>query len=180
MVKRLSGWANFPCVPSFQSRVLNLQVCWALGTQRWMHPGPCPGGTVTGGTRRARQSECPVLRKWKRKSLRVSDSLRPHGLTVSPWNSPGQNTGVGQSDSSVPESCPTLYDPMNCSTLALPVYCQLPEITQTHVHRVSDAIQPSHPLSSHSPPAPNPSQHQSLFQWVNSSLQVAKVLEFQL
>ena len=58
----------------------------------------------------------------------------------------------------------------------LPVHHQLPEFTQTHVHRVSDAIQPSHPLSSTSPPAPNPSQHQSLFQWVNSSHQVAKVL----
>ena len=56
---------------------------------------------------------------------------------------------------------------------------QLPEFTQTHVHRVSDAIQPSHPLSSPSPPAPNPSQHQSLFQWVNSSHHLAKVLEFQ-
>ena len=56
----------------------------------------------------------------------------------------------------------------------------IPEFTQTHVHRVSDAIQPSHPLSSPSPPAPNPSQHQGLFQWVNSSHKVAKVLEFQL
>ena len=62
----------------------------------------------------------------------------------------------------------------------LPVHHQLPEFTQTHFYRVSDAIQPSHPLSSPSPPAPNPSQHQSLFQWVNSSHEVAKVLEFQL
>ena len=60
------------------------------------------------------------------------------------------------------------------------VHHQLPEFTQTHVHRVSDATQPSHPLSSPSPPAPNPSQHQSLFQWVNFSHEVAKVLEFQL
>jgi len=66
--------------------------------------------------------------------------------------------------SSVAQSCPTLCDPMNCSTPGLPVHQQLPEFTQTHVHRVSDAIQPSHPLSSPSPPAPNPSQHQSLFQ----------------
>ena len=58
--------------------------------------------------------------------------------------------------------------------------CPSPEFTQTHVHRVRDAIQPSHPRSSPSPPAPNPSQHQSLFQWVNSSHEVAKVLEFQL
>ena len=69
---------------------------------------------------------------------------------------------------------------MNCSMPGLPVHHQLPEFTQTHVHRVGDAIQPSHPLSSPSPPAPNPSQHQSLFQWVNSSHEVAKVLELQL
>ena len=65
---------------------------------------------------------------------------------------------------SVAQSCPTLCDPMNRSTLGLPVHHQLLEFIQTHVHRVSDAIQPSHPLSSPSPPAPNPSQHQGLFQ----------------
>ena len=65
--------------------------------------------------------------------------------------------------SSVTQSCPTLCDPMNHSMPGLPVHHQLPEITQTHVHRVSDAIQPSHPLLSPSPPAPNPSQHQNLF-----------------
>ena len=81
--------------------------------------------------------------------------------------------------SSVAQLCLTLCDPMNRSTPGLPVHHQLPEFTQTHVHRVSDAIQPSHPLSP-SPPAPNPSHHQSLFQWVNSSHEVAKVLEFQL
>ena len=73
-----------------------------------------------------------------------------------------------------------LCDPMNCSTPGLPVHHQLPEFTQIHVHRVRDAIQPSHPLSSPSPPAPNPSPHQSLFQWISSLHQVAKVLEFQL
>ena len=66
--------------------------------------------------------------------------------------------------SSFAQSCPTLCDPMNHSTPGLPVHHQLPESTQTHVHRVSDAIQPSHPLSSPSLPAPSPSQHQSLFQ----------------
>ena len=65
---------------------------------------------------------------------------------------------------SVAQSCPTLSNPMNCSTPGLPVHHQLPDFTQTHVHRVSEAIQPSHPLSSPSPPALNPSQHQSLFQ----------------
>ena len=69
---------------------------------------------------------------------------------------------------------------MNYSMPGLPVHHQLPEFTQTHIHRVHDAIQTSHPWSSPSPPAPNPSQHQSLFQWVNSSHEVAKVLEFQL
>ena len=62
------------------------------------------------------------------------------------------------------QSCPTLCDPMNRSTPGLPVHHQLPEFTQIHIHRVGDAIQPSHPLSSPFPPAPNPSQHQSLFQ----------------
>ena len=76
------------------------------------------------------------------------------------------------------QSFPTLCDLMNRSTPGLPVHHQLPEFTQTHVHWVGDAIQPSHPLSSPSPPAPNPSQHQGLFQWVNSSHEVAKVLEF--
>ena len=66
--------------------------------------------------------------------------------------------------SSVAQSCPTLCDPMNRSTPGLLVHYLLPEFTQTHVHRVSHAIQPSHPLSSPSPPVPNPSQHQSLFQ----------------
>ena len=76
--------------------------------------------------------------------------------------------------------CLTLCDPMNCSTPGLPVHHQLPEFTQTHVHWVSDAIQPSHPLSSPSPPALKLSQHQGLFKWVSSLHQVAKVLEFQL
>ena len=65
--------------------------------------------------------------------------------------------------SSVTQSCPTLYDPMNCSMPGLPVHHQLPKFTQTHVHRVSDAIQPSHPLSSPSPPAPNPPSIRVLF-----------------
>ena len=78
--------------------------------------------------------------------------------------------------SSVIQSCPTLCDPMGCSTPGFPVHHQLPELTQTHVHWVGDAIQPSHP----SPPAFNHSQHQGLFTCVSSSHQVAKVLEFQL
>ena len=82
--------------------------------------------------------------------------------------------------SSVAQLCSTLCDPMNHSTPGLPVHHQLLEFTQTHVHQVGDAIQPSHPLSSPSPPAPNPSQHQGLFRRVSSLHKVAKVLEFQL
>ena len=82
--------------------------------------------------------------------------------------------------SSVTQLFPTLCDPMNCSMPGLPVHHQLPESTQTHVHWVGDAIRPSHPLSSPSPPALNLSQHQNLFKWVSSSHQMAKVLEFHL
>ena len=95
-------------------------------------------------------------------------------------------TGHGTTDwfqiqfSSVALSCPTLCDPMNCSTPGLPVHHQLLQSTQTHVHWVGDAIQPSHSLSSLSPPALNLSQHQGLFQWVTSLHEVAKLLEFQL
>ena len=81
--------------------------------------------------------------------------------------------------SSVAQSCLTLCNPTNHSTPGLPVHHQLPESTQTHVHWVGDAIQPSHPLLSPSPPALNFSQHQGLFKQVSSSHQVAKVLEFQ-
>ena len=88
--------------------------------------------------------------------------------------------GTSESDQirSVTQLCPTVCDPMNRSTPGLPVQHQLPEYTQTHVHRVSDTIQPSHPLSSPSPLAPNPSQRQSLFQWVNSSHEMAKDWSF--
>ena len=82
--------------------------------------------------------------------------------------------------SSVAQSCPTLRDPMNCSMPCFLVQHQLPEFTQTHVHWVGDAIQPSHPLSSPSPSTFNLFQHQGLFKWVSSSHQVARVLEFQL
>ena len=85
--------------------------------------------------------------------------------------------------SSVAQSCPTLCDPMNRSTPGLPVHHQCPEFTQTHVHRVSNAIQPSHPLPSPSPPTPNPSQHQSfpvsqLFAWGGQSTGVSALASF--
>ena len=85
--------------------------------------------------------------------------------------------------SSVAQSCPTLCNPMICRTPGLPVHHQLPEFTQTHIHRVSDTIQPSHPLSSPSPPAPNPSQHQSFpisqfFAWGGQSPGVSALASF--
>ena len=83
-----------------------------------------------------------------------------------------------ETKSSVTQSCPTLW-PMECSTPGFPVHHQLPELAQTHIHRVGDAIQLSHPLLSPSPPAFNLSQHQGCFQWVSSAHQVAKILEFQ-
>ena len=86
--------------------------------------------------------------------------LYPATLLNSLMNS---NSFLVPSFSSVAQSCPTLCDPMNCSTSGLPVHHQLPESTQTHVHQVNDAIQPSHPLSTASPPALNLSQHQGLF-----------------
>ena len=82
--------------------------------------------------------------------------------------------------SSVAQSCPTLWDPVNCSTPGLHVHHQLPESTQTHVHWVGDTIQPSPLLSSPSPPTLNLSHHQGVFKWVSSLHLVAKVLEFQL
>ena len=96
-----------------------------------------------------------------------------------------KNSGLSPTDtsvqfSSVAQSCLTLCDPMDCSTPGLPVHHQLPEFTQTHAHWFGDAIQPSHPLLSPSPPAFSLSQHQGLFKSINSSHQVAKVLEFQL
>ena len=106
---------------------------------------------------------------------RVSDAMQPSHPLSSP-SPPDVSLTVGGRDilkycynwniqfSSVAQSCPTLCDPMNHSMPGLPVHHQLLEFTQTHVHRVGDAIQPSHPLSSPSPPAPNSSQHQSLFQ----------------
>ena len=80
--------------------------------------------------------------------------------------------------SSITQSCLILCDPMDCSTPGFPVHHQPPDLAQTHVHRVSDAIQPSHPLSFPSPPAINLSQHQVLLQWISSSDQVVKIWSF--
>ena len=123
-------------------------------------------------------TECPLSQLTKCPNICVLFLLREAHERPS-WGAGHAGTLCLQF-SSVTQSCPTLCDPMNRSTQGLPVQHHLPEFTQTQVHQVGDAIQPSHPLSSPFPPAPNPSQHQSLFQWVNSSHEVAKELEFQL
>ena len=97
---------------------------------------------------------------------------KPFAWTEESWKS--------QSVSSVSQSCPTLCDPIDCSTPGFLVHHQLQKLAQTHVHQVGDAIQPSHPLSPPSPPPVNLSQHQGLFQSVSSLHHVAKVLKFQL
>ena len=103
----------------------------------------------------------------QKKTRPGTDCVSGHELLIAKFRlklkKVGKTTRSFSSDqfSSVAQSCATLYNPMNRSTPGFPVHHQLPEFTQTHVHRVSDAIQPSHPLSSPSSPAPNPSQHQS-------------------
>ena len=104
------------------------------------------------------------------------------------WRTHGHGTGENEASvhkgsqlvSSVAQPCPTLCDPVDWSTPVFPVRHQLPGLAQTYVHRVSDAIQPSYPLSSPSPPVFNLSQYEGPFQWISSSHQVAKVLELQL
>ena len=130
----------------------------------------------------AQFSFCPWLKPrtalWREDKPALLDCLTLQGglgTLKCPWGWP-----VLPQFSSVTQSCPILCNPMDCSTPSLPVHYQLPELTQTHVHQVGDAIQPSHLLLSPSPPAFNLSQHQGLFQWVRFSHQVAKVLEFQL
>ena len=125
---------------------------------------------------------CPFHCEWHKEFFKIENSANVKKLfhkTKSHYSKMSKIRASVQF-SSVAQLCPTLCDTMNHSMPGLPVQHQLPEFTQTQVHRVSDAMQPSHPLSSPSPPAPNPSQHQSLFQRVNSSHEVAKVLEFQL
>ena len=107
--------------------------------------------------------------EWKSQSL-----FQEEGLSTGNW----LHSSV--QFHSVTQLCLTLCDPVDCRTPGLPVHHELPEFTQTEVHWVCDAIQPSHPLSSSSPPTFNFSQHQSIFKWVSSSHQVAEVVEFQL
>ena len=110
-----------------------------------------------------------VIILWDMKSSYISTIIKAAVLSVSKYK---------DQFSSVDQSCPTLCDPVNHSTPGLPVHHQLLEFTQTHIHRVRDAIQPSHPLLSPSPPAPNPSQHQyfpmsQLFTWGGQSIWVS-------
>ena len=105
-----------------------------------------------------------TVRKAERRRIDAFELWCWKRLLGVPWTARRSNQSVIKEITSVAQSCPTLCDPMKCSTPGLPVHHQLPEFTQTHVHRVGDAIQPSHPWSSPSPPTPNPSQHQSLFQ----------------
>ena len=124
----------------------------------------------------------PVRHVWISASLSYQHwaitSGEPQFLWFSWYNHSVQFSSV--QFSSVAQSCLTLCDPIDCSMPGFPVHHQLPELAQTHVHLVGDAIQPSHPLLAPSPHAFNLPQHQGLFQWVSSSHQVAKVLEFQL
>ena len=121
------------------------------------------------------------LLEWKKRwTGHLEQGLRGWGDFLWQWMTLTWGMKLGVSFSrSVTQSRPTLCDPMDHSTPGLPVHHQLPEFTQIHVHWVGDAIQPSHPLLSPSPPAFNLSQHQGLFQWVSFSHQVTKVLDLQ-
>ena len=114
----------------------------------------------------ARQASLSINNSWSSPKLMSIESVMPsnHLILCCPLLLLPSIFPKEDQFSSVTQSCPILCYPMNSSMPGLPVHHQLPEFTQTHIHRVSDAIQPSHPLSSLSPPAPNPSQHQSLFQ----------------
>ena len=143
---------------------------------RLCHPWDSPGKNTGVGCHFLLQ--CIKVKSESEVTSVVSDSVCPHRRQpirlLCLGDFPGKSTAVGchclfhffssVQFSSVAQSCPILCDPMNHNTPGLPIHQQLPEFTQTHIHRVSDAMQPSHPLSSPSPPAPNHSQHQSIFQ----------------
>ena len=130
------------------------------------------GSALEGGLRLYKVSEEEFPRKGWRGRKKLRNTCEAHNPEVEAQKNTKLVIGLHPPPlphhyiqfSSVAQSCPTLCDPMNRSTPGLSVHHQLLELTQTHVHRVSDVIQPSHPLSSPSPPAPSPSQHQSLFQ----------------
>ena len=166
---------------------IHFQSFWLLWTFLWylQHPPP-PAQTLVISLSSSQPMAVDLVSSFKEKASKH----KSHPLivpTLKGWRLPTMVVFIYLwlfstyfKFSSVTQSCLTLCDPMNCSMPDLPVHHQLPESTQTHVHRVGNEIQPSHPLSSPSLPAFNLSQHQGLFKWVISSHQVAKVLEFQL
>ena len=188
---------KFPSSPSGHKRPLNSRVIVQSITHAlllWLHETllhtrpPCP--SLSPGV----CSKSHSLSQWCHptisssvtpffscpQSFPASGSFPMIQLFASGWQSFAALASASVQFSSVAQSCPTVCDPMDCSTPGLPVHHQLLEFTQTHAHWVSDAIQPSHPLSSPSPPTFNLSQHQGLLQWGSSLHQVTKVLEFQL
>ena len=147
------------------------------GLWPFCHPHPTPG-TSASPLRPCRPTLACLWPQPGRQACSWSPA-KPHpALSLSP--SPAGQAENTVQFSSVAQSCLTLCNPMDCSTPGLPVHHQFPELAQIHVHRVGDALQPSHPLSSPSPPAFSLPQHQSLFQGVSSLHQVAEVLELQL
>ena len=160
-----------------------------------MPMNPFASSVQTGTLKRVESRELILtlmVQLWARQSFNISFlTCKMMLLTKGNWRitwSPWEKVSLSVWDtilitaqfSSVAQSCLTLCDPMDCSTPSFPVYHQLPELAQTHVHWVGDAIQPSYLLLSPFPSAFNLSQHQGLFQWVSSSHQVTKLLEFQL
>ena len=149
----------------------------------WEEPAWTPGCVDPTPARKAKETPPPctlLLLQYKPPNKHTPRGQSKHIKSeMKPSSTPPNSSLALVSSVQSLSPCPTLCDPMDCSTPGFPVHHQLLELTQTHVHWVSDIIQLSHPLSSPSPPAPNPSQHQGLFQWVSSSHQVAKALEFQ-
>ena len=149
-----------------------------------MHPGGLQRSSILLGCRSSSEGGCPLRNRkpvfmcicelfwWKLLYWFPGAALTPWWLKRADWFSFSYGGSV-QFSRSVMSNSETPWTTERQASLSI-------TNSQTHVHQVSDAIQPSHPLSSHSPPAPNPSQHQGLFKWVSSSYQVAKVLEFQL
>ena len=183
--------SNWPCLFHFPIFNVRHSVCYIIRLQEYLVKWvlKCVQLFATPWTVAC---QAPLPWDFSGKNTRVGCHFLLHGIFLTQGSNPCLQhllhcsqilyhwTTSSVQFSSVAQLCLTLCDPMNSSTPGLPVHHQLQESTQIQVHRVGDAIQPSHPLSSPSPPALNLSQHQGLFQWVSSSHQVAKVLEFQL